>query len=879
MADLSKTIEIVFGGKNEVSPVVADIEKSFGALDSSVGKITDPLAKVADSVLKIDAALAAMAIGGMAYAIKQSSEFNKSFGLISTSVTATGADLAKYRDDILTYSTNSVKSLQDINSALYTAAQAGVKWTDSLEFIRKAEQLAVANNANLNTTVDLLTSTMNAYGFTLKDVGRLNDVFFQSTLIGKQTIDSLGQSMGQVVAIAANSGVTFEELSAAIATMTAKGLETSEAITAVKGVISGIISPSKEVADAAKTMGLNFSLTELSSKGFSNMLREIMLRTGGSKEKLVGLFNEVRAMNGVLQLTGDSMKFFDDALKQINSSAGNAERAYKKMAETFANQTQQLKNAAKSAMIAIGTELENSAAKITGSVGGLLKGIKVSVDSGAFDPLFKYLDEVGAAFSEWLGAIAKAFPDALKQLDFQGMVTALQAFGKELGGLDGTKPEKLAKTMQTLVDVIASLITVTRGLTEAFVPVISTLTSAGKAFSNLEESTKSLVGNVLGAAAAYKMFGPVVGTIMFTIGQDAELMERTVGAAFAAIGLFAENLRLGFTTLVWAVSEVVLGIMELSAKLPGSAMTDAELKPMRDFVDLVGGKMLKSSEDAWKSYFKLKEQIVGSGDASKDTKSKTEALVEALSKIPSNVTTTHDVKVNDTGVSSSVAAVREKLQQIPSTKVVDVVVRADGSTIEEAYGMIIEKFPDGSSRIVQANIVPAGVDETAARIADVTKPQAIDVQLKLDEEKLKTTSETIQKSVEWKAKIDIADITAKSEEIKSVFKSIDNSITSSSSLLGTLSESITKGGTGSSMIYETMRQENLRRDEMLKLQKNLAQAEVDNVKARTELMKKGEALIKVEAQGLQPHLEAFMFEILKAIQVRATAEGAKFLVG
>ncbi len=38
-------------------------------------------------------------------------------------------------------------------------------------------------------------------------------------------------------------------------------------------------------------------------------------------------------------------------------------------------------------------------------------------------------------------------------------------------------------------------------------------------------------------------------------------------------------------------------------------------------------------------------------------------------------------------------------------------------------------------------------------------------------------------------------------------------------------------------------------------------------------------MIKVDGTGLQPHLEAFMFEILNAIQVRANAEGANFLVG
>jgi TP901 family phage tail tape measure protein len=262
MANVSKTVEIIFGGKDELSKVVDSISHKFGGLSDLASNVTEPLAKTALSVEKIDAALLALAIGGMAYAIKESSEFNKSFALISTAVTATGGDLDKFRTDILEYATGSVKSLEDINAALYTAAQAGIGYTDSLEFLAASEQLAVANNANLNTTVDLLTATMNAYGFTIKDVSRLNDVYFQSTLIGKQTIDELGTSMGQVVGIAANSGVSFEELGAAIATLTAKGMTTENAITALKGVITTIISPSGEAANAAKALGLNFSLTD-----------------------------------------------------------------------------------------------------------------------------------------------------------------------------------------------------------------------------------------------------------------------------------------------------------------------------------------------------------------------------------------------------------------------------------------------------------------------------------------------------------------------------------------------------------------------------------------------------------------------------------------
>jgi hypothetical protein len=63
------------------------------------------------------------------------------------------------------------------------------------------------------------------------------------------------------------------------------------------------------------------------------------------------------------------------------------------------------------------------------------------------------------------------------------------------------------------------------------------------------------------------------------------------------------------------------------------------------------------------------------------------------------------------------------------------------------------------------------------------------------------------------------------------------------------------------------------------MQKELVDAQVDNMNARTDAMRNGQAMIQIDGKGLQPQLEAFMFEILKAIQVRANAEGAQYLVG
>jgi hypothetical protein len=111
-ANLAKTIDIIFGGKNEVSKTIGVIEKDFAALEKSVTNIATPLAKVGDSVLKIDAALMAMAIGGMAYAIKTAGDFNGKFGEITTLISDTGAPIDKFKAAIKDYATDSVKSIE-----------------------------------------------------------------------------------------------------------------------------------------------------------------------------------------------------------------------------------------------------------------------------------------------------------------------------------------------------------------------------------------------------------------------------------------------------------------------------------------------------------------------------------------------------------------------------------------------------------------------------------------------------------------------------------------------------------------------------------------------------------------------------------------------
>jgi len=80
-------------------------------------------------------------------------------------------------------------------------------------------------------------------------------------------------------------------------------------------------------------------------------------------------------------------------------------------------------------------------------------------------------------------------------------------------------------------------------------------------------------------------------------------------------------------------------------------------------------------------------------------------------------------------------------------------------------------------------------------------------------------------------------------------------------------------------IESWIKDENKRRDAAFELQKKLVEAEISLIYARAAALDKGEAMIQIDGAGLQPHLEGFMWEILRTIQTRVNQDGLEFLLG
>ncbi|MCK9362147.1 MAG: phage tail tape measure protein [Syntrophales bacterium] len=891
MADLKKTVEIIFGGKNELSQTIGAIEKDFSVLNSTVSSITSPLAGIADSVVKTDAALAALAIGGLAYAVKTAGEFNGKFGEISTLIKDSGAPIDQFRKDILDYSTSSVKSISDINQAIYNAISAGVDYKSSIAFVNEAEKLSVAGRAGLDATTKVLISTLNAYGESTNKAGKYSDIMFTTVRLGQTTLEELSSSLAMVTGLAATSNIPFETLSAAIAALTVAGLPTSQAITGIRQAIQNIIKPTAEAEKTAASLGLQFNDTALKTRGFEGVLNDAYKATGGNIGKMGELFGSVESLNAVMILGADKTGKFKDALKEMGDSAGATKIAYDKVAQEFDNINQRLANSFKVTLIEIGQKFMPEYGQIAGGLSDLMKGIKVGVDSGAFDPLFNYLDSVAGSIAIWLKGVAEAFPEALSALDFNGLIAALKDLGEAMGGylgdLDITKADDLAAVLQLVVDIITGLINVTTGMVDAFRPFASTIVDFFTTMAKGGPETQETIGKILAFSKAIEGAGlGVVGAIM-AIDEFGVSMR----------GLF--DTIAGGTTVLWNGFEILLTAIKGMTIIVGGLFVnlldnltfgmlpglDTMKAKLTSWGETIGDSFVKNGTEAAAGLSRLGDGLMRLGSETGTSRDRVAELKRNLTELPSEKTTS--IKMKDMEeTTAKVAAINKEITELPDLRTVGVKVLADGTSIEKANNMIIERFPDG--RILLTNV---GVEADAAGIskvqktldAAIPKDKQVDIQTKLDVEKIKGQADIIQKSIEWKAKLDIAQVEAAAKALEATFKSIDTSIVSTgdtlSAMLGSYVTALgqQKGGTG--VIEQAIKDENDRRNETFELQKGLVMAEADNLKARTESMRSGNAMITINGAGLQPHLEAFMFEILSAIQVQATAEGQKFLVG
>src|SRR5699024_12810204 len=106
-----------------------------------------------------------------------------------------------------------------------------------MDFSMVAHMLATVGFTDEATAINVLTTAINVYGYEVSDAMKLSDLLIGTQDRGKTTVDVLGKHLGDVIPIAAENGLSFEQLSASMALLTRNGIGTARASTYVRSML------------------------------------------------------------------------------------------------------------------------------------------------------------------------------------------------------------------------------------------------------------------------------------------------------------------------------------------------------------------------------------------------------------------------------------------------------------------------------------------------------------------------------------------------------------------------------------------------------------------------------------------------------------------
>ena len=279
-------------------------------------------------------------------AYNMSLEFEHAMKEVQTISYATQKNFEGISEAILELSTQVPDAASKLVKAYYQIVSAGYDGAEALDVLSVSAKLATATITDTFNAADVLTYVMNAYGKAAGTATEIADKLFTVVKLGKVKMQELASSLSMVTGLAAEAGMSFNDLASFYAEAVKK-IQPHIVSTGIRGFVTALLRASKEgaeTADAAKKLGIEFDIATLKTKGLAYMLNQMATATKGQKEKLMELFPNVRGLIGLLAaMTNEGINFIETSDKIVNST-GNMTDGFIIMVEDTTNQMAILKN-------------------------------------------------------------------------------------------------------------------------------------------------------------------------------------------------------------------------------------------------------------------------------------------------------------------------------------------------------------------------------------------------------------------------------------------------------------------------------------------------------------------------------------------------------
>jgi len=294
-----------------------------------------------------------------AASVKMASDLEGSFGKIENLVGITGKALDDFKNSVRNVSSVTGQSQQELSEAMFTISSAGLRGAQATEVLERAAKASAIGLGETQQVAQALTGVLQAYSKEGLTAAEATDTLTAIVREGNLEAESLAPTLGRIVGIGAQLGISFQELGANIATFTRLGVPAEEAVVGLRGIMTTFLKPTKDAEMALGQLGLTSEdvRKRLGSEGLQSTLAFLMEGFKGNDEALASVFGNVRALSNVLGTAGAQGETYAAVLDNISNSTGIVDEGFKNVSEESGFKFKQTLNELKNTGIELGNAL------------------------------------------------------------------------------------------------------------------------------------------------------------------------------------------------------------------------------------------------------------------------------------------------------------------------------------------------------------------------------------------------------------------------------------------------------------------------------------------------------------------------------------------
>ena len=409
--DVKFNIKLQVDGKD----VVVQASTNVKQLANDLGLVHDRVTAADKAFMKWTQSV--VAIGAVTNSIQQISgvlntltEDSRTFGAaMKAANTMAGKDaegFAQLKDQVAELSKSIPMARDELANGLYQVISNGVPEDNWIDYLRASSRAAVGGIADVGEVVKVTSTVIKNYGLEWSAAQDIQDKIQLTAKNGVTSFEQLAAALPSVTGQAAQLGVSFTEMLAVMSTLTGVTGNTSEVATQLASVLTALTKESSKSQKMAEEMGISFNAASIQAAGgLRNYLQELdrtvtayAQKSGQLKESIYSkLFGRAEALRLVNGLTGEMAAKFDENIAALDNSAGTIDKAFETMSSTGAATTQMLKN---------------QFAAVTDVIAGFVGGVQ---------PILNFTAQMGMTLLS-VTSLTKAF----KGLNLQAVILAIR---------------------------------------------------------------------------------------------------------------------------------------------------------------------------------------------------------------------------------------------------------------------------------------------------------------------------------------------------------------------------------------------------------------------------------------------------------------------